>query len=49
MSLRSRNACAVVALALAHLTARRDEVWFTTAGGVAEQYAALFPLPADGG
>jgi allantoinase len=34
---------------LAHLTERRAEVWFTTAGGVAERYAALFPAPAGSG
>jgi allantoinase len=28
---------------LEHLAARGDSVWFTTSGGVAEQYAALFP------
>jgi allantoinase len=30
---------------LDHLTAPRDAVWFTTAGGVAELYAGLFPAP----
>jgi allantoinase len=34
---------------LEHLAERRDEVWFTTAGAVAEHYATLFPPPGSGG
>jgi allantoinase len=34
---------------LEHLAAHRDSVWFTTSGGVAEHYAALFPPPPEAG
>jgi allantoinase len=33
---------------LEHLAAHRESVWFTTSGGVAEHYAALFSLPSGG-
>jgi peptidoglycan/xylan/chitin deacetylase (PgdA/CDA1 family) len=32
---------------LEHMTRFRDEVWFTTAGGIAKYYAAAVPAPAN--
>ncbi len=30
-----------------HMLAHRDDVWFTTAGAVADHYASIVPPPAD--